>query len=170
MKKLKTTLTVLVLSASSIALAGCVSGDPHNDVHGAGDMHSQESHWMAPSAEAGRTNPIVANVASIEMGKSLFQQNCASCHGINADGTGMAGMMLNPKPANLRVMSGQHPDGDFAWKIREGRGAMPSWKSQLSDDQVWHLVNYIQNLSQQPVSGGDQNGGHGHSDGHGHGH
>lgn len=62
-------------------------------------------------------------------------------------GDGPAAATLNPKPANLVAMSGGHPDGDFAWKIKNGRGAMPAWKSILKENQVWDLVNYIQALN-----------------------
>ena len=43
-------------------------------------------------------------------------------------------------------MAGQHPDGDFAWKVANGRGAMPAWKEILSERDIWHVVNYIQSL------------------------
>ncbi len=84
----------------------------------------------------------------------------------SADGTGVAGSMLEPKPTNLRVMSGNHPDGDFAFKIREGRGAMPSWKGQFDDTSIWHLVNFIQALKEE--SSQDMKKEHGHADGHKH--
>lgn len=168
MKITNTLLTIFTLSISSTAFAGGTHDDMHNSMHGGG--HSGAAHWMAPPSEAALENPIVSSADSINKGQQLFQQNCASCHGVNADGKGMAGMMLNPKPADLRAMSGAHPDGDFAWKIREGRGAMPSWKNQLNDDQVWHLVNFIQNLSQQPEGGKVENIGHDHEEGHAHKH
>jgi mono/diheme cytochrome c family protein len=43
-------------------------------------------------------------------------------------------------------MAGQHSDGDFAWKIANGRGPMPAWKSVLQENQIWDLVNFIQTL------------------------
>jgi C4-dicarboxylate-specific signal transduction histidine kinase len=33
---------------------------------------------------------------------------------------------LNPKPRNLVQSSGMHSDGEIAWKISNGRGAMPA--------------------------------------------
>jgi mono/diheme cytochrome c family protein len=36
-----------------------------------------------------------------------------------------------------------HSDGDFAWKIAEGRGPMPPWKAVLNESQIWDVVNYI---------------------------
>ena len=107
--------------------------------HGAG-------HWMAPPAEASKKNPVDSSSESIAQGKMLYSQYCSSCHGPTAEGDGPAASALNPKPTNLKMMSGHHPDGDFAWKIKNGRGAMPAWDKTLNDTQVWHLVNYIQSL------------------------
>lgn len=49
---------------------------------------------------------------------------CARCHGHQAlgDGPDVAGLPI--KPTNLQAMAGRHPDGDFAWKIKKGRGEM----------------------------------------------
>ena len=113
--------------------------------HG-GDHHGAGAHWMSPKGEAEKPNPVKADAVSIERGKKSYELLCAACHGATAMGDGAAGAALNPKPTNLKAMSGGHPDGDFAWKIANGRGAMPAWKSVLKEDQVWDLVNYIQNL------------------------
>jgi mono/diheme cytochrome c family protein len=41
-------------------------------------------------------------------------------------------------------MSGGHVDGDFAWKIRNGRDEMPAWGEELDDAEIWNLVSFIQ--------------------------
>lgn len=103
-------------------------------------------HWMAPPEALKRRNPIPADRASLERGKKLFQANCISCHGATGKGDGPVAAALNPKPADLTAMAGRHPDGDYAWKIANGRGAMPAWKGTLTDNQIWDVVNYIQKL------------------------
>ena len=112
-----------------------------------GDTVAAGGHWMAPEKAAQRPNPVKANNASRARGKKLFAANCASCHGVAGRGDGPAGAALSPKPADLAVMAGQHPDGDFAWKIANGRGPMPAWNGQLSDKNIWDLVNFIQGLA-----------------------
>ena len=107
-------------------------------------------HWNAPPTAAKRRNPVASNAASIEQGKQLFKQNCAVCHGPAGRGDGPAAASLKPQPADLAMMAGHHPDGDLAWKIANGRGAMPSWKGSLSDEQIWVLVNYIKTLNATP--------------------
>ena len=111
-----------------------------------------EEHWSAPAAAAKRRNPVPTNPASREQGRQLFKQNCIVCHGAEGRGDGPAAASLKPQPADLAVMAGHHPDGDLAWKIANGRGAMPAWKATLSEDQIWRLVNYIKTLGTEPGS------------------
>jgi len=105
-----------------------------------------QEHWIAPPAAAKRMNPVASNAASIEQGRQLFNTNCVACHGPAGRGDGPAAPSLNPRPADLAAMAGHHPDGDLAWKIANGRGAMPSWKSSLSEQQIWILVHYLKSL------------------------
>jgi len=92
------------------------------------------------------------NAASLEQGRQLFKQNCVVCHGVDGRGDGPAAASLKPQPADLAIMAGHHPDGDLAWKIANGRGAMPAWNKTLSEDQIWLLVNYIKTLRAEPGS------------------
>ena len=46
-------------------------------------------------------------------------------------------------------MAGSHTDGDLAWKIAAGRGAMPGWKDSLTEKQIWDIVNFIQSLGSE---------------------
>jgi len=162
MKSNKVIPFLLIVSASTMAL----SSGSHNGGHGHSAMDANNPHWLAPKSAAAEHNPIKMTRQSVATGNKIYQQNCASCHGTQADGNGMAGMMMNPRPADLQAMAGTHPDGDFAYKINTGRGAMPSWKSALEETQVWHLVNFIQSLDKIPFASQQQ--GHDHATGHGH--
>ena len=110
--------------------------------------HSKDdpNRWMAPEKMAQRKNPVKVTSESIQQGKNLYQEHCALCHGSDGLGDGPAAQGLKQKPSNLVAMSGMHVDGDVAWKIAEGRGAMPGWKERLSEEQIWNLVNFIQSL------------------------
>lgn len=109
--------------------------------------HRLEAHWSAPTVAAGRQNPIPSTTVSIYRGKNLFQANCVSCHGTSARGDGPLAKALTPKPADLVAMAPTHPDGGLAWKIAEGRGAMPGWKQSLSEKEIWNVVNFLKSLS-----------------------
>ena len=132
-----------VLFAGLVARSAADTGDHMEHGH---DMGAAQAHWSAPPQAAKRRNPVPSNTASIEQGNKLFQANCASCHGPLGRGDGPTAASLNPRPADLAAMAGHHPDGDLAWKIENGRGAMPPWKGSLSENQIWTLVNYIKSL------------------------
>ena len=162
MNKYKVFSIVAVFSFSSMALASGTHSDSHSKM-------KNMDHWTAPEAELARKNPVKMSDESMMAGAELFQSNCASCHGVNGEGDGPTGAYLKPKPANLRAMAGAHPDGDFAYKIKMGRGSMPGWKNTLSDTEVWHLVNYIKAMGKGPVAKKGEEEGHKHASGEGHG-
>ncbi len=135
---------VLVLFVTGASLI--LSFTQYSFAEGKHEHSHGEKHWAAPKAEAAKANPIKSNPTSIQRGSKSYDQLCASCHGTKALGDGIVAATLEPKPTNLKAMSGRHSDGDFAWKIANGRGAMPAWNTALDENQIWDLVNFIQNL------------------------
>jgi mono/diheme cytochrome c family protein len=134
---------VLILALSVSAQAGGINMNDHFDSNkGQGNRH-----WLAPEEARKRKNPIPREADSINRGRDIYLHKCVSCHGENAEGNGPGADVITPKPANLRKMSGMHSDGDFAWKIENGRGPMPAWKNILTKNEIWDLVNFIQSLS-----------------------
>jgi mono/diheme cytochrome c family protein len=99
--------------------------------------------WMAPKKAANVKNPVVLDNKSIERGRELYSRNCAACHGDNIEGLDAEAAGLEMSPPNLKKRLRTHSDGDFFWKIKEGRGDMPSFNDDLSDNQVWQTINYI---------------------------
>ncbi|MBC7943733.1 MAG: c-type cytochrome [Burkholderiales bacterium] len=141
-----------------------MKGMDHGAVdHGSMKGMDRDAHWTAPEAAAARKNPVKADKASIARGQALFKQNCAVCHGAAGRGDGPAGAALDPKPADLAAMAGEHPDGDFAWKIENGRGAMPPWKGVLTQNQIWDLVNFTRSLGSAKAGSEKSGGGHDNS-------
>ena len=136
----KTILLAVLLGTVTMVYA---SGS-HEGGH---SMKKEQAHWAAPKDAAQQLNPVPSDSNSIEKGLHLFADLCARCHGDQALGDGPDGSVLSVKPTNLKAMAGGHPDGDFAWKIKNGRGDMPAWEDELEEKEIWHLVNYIQSLS-----------------------
>ena len=94
-------------------------------------------------------NPVAADQNSISAGRALFMQNCASCHG--QTGVPPKNLKLDPYPLDLTVHVPQHPDGALYNFIAKGivGTAMRSWttgQGKLTEQQVWHLVNYLRTL------------------------
>lgn len=93
-------------------------------------------------------NPIPPTSESVATGLSLYDIHCQLCHGTEGLGDGPASAGLNPPVADLVVHVPLHPDRalfDFIHDGIEG-AAMPALSEVLSDDEIWHLVNYIRTL------------------------
>ncbi|MGH7809352.1 MAG: CopD family protein, partial [Candidatus Binatia bacterium] len=97
--------------------------------------------------------PAVAYQAlSVANGKSLYHESgCATCHGINGNGDGLAAPELNPKPPDLTAPhADNHTAGDLFWWLSYGvkpSSAMPGFSQSLSDEERWDLINFMRTLS-----------------------
>jgi len=104
----------------------------------------EKTGWIAPEDAKKMKNPVKATKTSIQKGKEIYEKKCALCHGDKGDGKGPAGAGLNPKPTNFKEPHGEKmTDGEHFWKITTGRGAMPSYEKDLTADERWHVINYI---------------------------
>jgi len=63
------------------------------------------------------TRKWVTDKTSINTGKRIYTDLCARCHGVDLQGDGPVAPALKTSPTNLSKMSGNHSDGDFAWKM-----------------------------------------------------
>ena len=97
------------------------------------------------SLEEIQANPELMKLAMAN-GKAAFGDNCASCHGFSGRGDGPAGRLLRPRPADFRLhMDEGHTDAQlYAWVAGGVDGtAMPAFGDTLSEEEIWHVVNYI---------------------------
>ena len=84
------------------------------------------------------------NAYAIAQGQQLFNvMNCVGCHANGGGGMGPALM-------DDRWRYGGRID-QIAATIAEGRpNGMPSWRSKLTEDQIWQLAAYVRSMSGQP--------------------
>ena len=109
-------------------------------------------YYQSPAApNSGPVNPIPPNADSVARGHGLYTANCVPCHGVAGKGDGPVGLTLNPRPADLsaHAVPGVHTDGQLYGWITQGfaGSVMPSFKSVLTDDNRWDLVNYVRTLA-----------------------
>jgi DMSO reductase family type II enzyme heme b subunit len=92
--------------------------------------------------------------AASEVGKALYEDKCAHCHGIEGAGDGSAAENLLPRPRDFTrgiykirsTESGQLPtDQDLFDIISNGMpgSSMPAWSELLTEDERWQLVAHI---------------------------
>ena len=98
-------------------------------------------------------NPTPDTQETIDMGRVVFQANCAICHGPRGLGDGPQAFVLNPKPVNLQLHVPQHATGEIYYWITNGVAGtgMPAWKDTLGDTQRWQVVRYLQALASGKV-------------------
>lgn len=86
-------------------------------------------------------------------GRTLYEFNCRPCHGDKADGNGpMAdGFRLRPIDFSDNGTLETVVEGYIFWRVRNGgpglpveatpwNSAMPIWKKDLTDDQIWMIM------------------------------
>jgi len=100
--------------------------------------------WVAPKSADTLENPLKDNKDAIKKGKKLYASMCVICHGFKGKGDGVAGAALSPRPANFTSKKVQaQTDGALFWKMTNGNPPMASYKSILTKEQRWQLVNYL---------------------------
>ncbi len=104
--------------------------------------------WKAPAKERKVKNPVPGSSASRGRGQKIYADKCASCHGAGGDGNGEMAKALDPLPSNFtdRHMMKEMTDGEIFWKITTGKGPMPSYQKELTDNERWDLVNFLRSL------------------------
>ena len=114
--------------------------------------------WELP-ADADKTkNPVPTSEESVAKGKELYLErtkgNCIFCHGETGSGNEANFPRLRRKPADLtnKERMSAMTDGEVFWKITKGiTGIMPSMEKRLTEEERWHVVNYIRTLGKEPA-------------------
>jgi mono/diheme cytochrome c family protein len=110
---------------------------------------AQGPGWTIPESALAEKSPFQSKGDASKKGRSVFASNCQRCHGREGRGDGPEG---NPraKPADLSNPAGAASDADgvLFYKIWNGRirSSMPAFKSKLTKDDVWAVVEYVRTL------------------------
>jgi mono/diheme cytochrome c family protein len=93
------------------------------------------------------------NQGVVNYGGVLFQQNCAVCHGANAEGTSDwkkadANGNYPPPPLDGSAHAWHHAIPQLTRSIKEGGiklgGVMPAFADKLSDQDILAVIAYFQ--------------------------
>jgi cytochrome c6 len=88
---------------------------------------------------------LVIALPALADGAAIYKTKCASCHG--ADGSGQTPVGKSMKIRDLRSPEVQkQTDVELTKIIAGGKGKMPAYGKQLSNDDVSALIAHIRTL------------------------
>ena len=91
-------------------------------------------------------NPLLPTKENLKLGQTKFLTYCSPCHGNYADGDSrLRGQFPNP-PTLHSTRARDFSDGMIYHIITNGQNVMPSYASQISNEERWAIVNYIRVL------------------------
>ncbi len=79
-------------------------------------------------------------------GEALYGKFCVHCHGATGGGDGKVGGKLPGAPPAYNGTLKDLPEGKIFHSITYGKGLMGSHASQLTQEERWKLVYYVQKL------------------------
>ena len=91
-------------------------------------------------------NPIPRTPAVLKEGEELFTKFCVHCHGATGQGDGPVAAKLPGAPPAYSGSLKKLPEGKIFHSITYGKGLMGSHASQLTQEERWKLVHYVQKL------------------------
>jgi mono/diheme cytochrome c family protein len=97
-------------------------------------------------------NPLQTTEENLTAGATLYLNHCAGCHGLpsNPDSQ-FRRSFYPPAPGFYREMPDMEDTGNFHI-IKHGIRwtGMPAWGSTLSDQQIWQVVLFFDNMHKLP--------------------
>src|SRR3982750_534479 len=140
-----------VLAVAALTLGACDREERHSRSKPIGETvpagESPDTIWpggTVPQTPDPRARLYDNNAPAISEGQFLYSQmNCVGCHSHGGGGMGPA-LMDDEWRFGGRI-------DQIASSIAEGRpNGMPSWRSKLTEDQIWKLAAYVRTMSGQP--------------------
>ena len=94
-------------------------------------------------------NPLDSTKEVVAQGKALYERFCIHCHGAKGAGDGLVGQVFLGVTAYNSATVVDKPGGHLYHVITHGKGRMGSHASQLSEEERWKIVRYVQVLQKQ---------------------
>jgi mono/diheme cytochrome c family protein len=117
-----------------------------------GDVIDYVRSLAVPSGRA-----LSAEQLSIEVGRRIYERDCAVCHGVNGRADTEAGKVLRPSPSQFAdpIEMARLDDGRMYAAIKLGRPgtAMGGWGELLSPAEIIDVMRYVRTLAQPPAPG-----------------
>jgi mono/diheme cytochrome c family protein len=141
MKSRVAIVSAVLLASSAAAFGGGASSEP---------AQNPASGWQLPADADQKKNPRPVDDTLLATGRAVFKDKCARCHGPGGLGDGPDADPDSRKNMDLTngTRADQNADGVVFYKVWNGRRRprMPAFNTQISEDQAWAVVAYVQSL------------------------
>ncbi|MGH7632695.1 MAG: FTR1 family protein, partial [Gemmatimonadaceae bacterium] len=98
---------------------------------------------------------LPTHVLSLADGRSIFEKNCALCHGERGLGDGPAAREIHPAPPAIGSADSMTETSPALMyrviSVGVPRTQMPAWGAALTAQQRWEVVSYVQTLHSTPA-------------------
>src|SRR5215217_7107605 len=157
-----TTFDVAITSSAQNANSSVITNKNSNDTRsilsqpsgGGAQQDFSKNTWELPANADKTKNPTMPTAESIAKGKELYLErtkgNCVFCHGETGSGNEANLTKLRRKPADIsnKERMTAMTDGELFWKISKGiTGIMPAGEKRMTEEERWHVVNYVRTLA-----------------------
>jgi mono/diheme cytochrome c family protein len=137
---------ILVLAATGGILGSDATSDPPAWESSIGVRALNAS---LAKRSTGLKNPIAANdVVALKAGKDHYDHGCSGCHGDAQGPSDWGAKGFYPRaPQFFQNAVAVTPEEAFA-AVHEGvrYSGMGSWKSMMTDQQIWQVANYVSHI------------------------
>ena len=108
-----------------------------------------QDDWVVPDKYVNMKNPTNPK-EDMDIGKSLYDKHCKSCHGKEGYGDGPKAENLNGDLGDFSSEEFQsQTDGALFYKTTYGKDDMPEFIKKIPDDEDrWLVVNYMRTLAE----------------------
>ena len=109
---------------------------------------SKAQAWNVPAKYKSMKNAKQGAKDTEGVGKNLYKQHCASCHGTTGKGDGKKASGLETEMRDFSSAEVQkQTDGELYYKSFIGRNEMPNFEKKVaSAGDKWLLINYIRTM------------------------
>lgn len=91
-------------------------------------------------------NPMLPSKENLELGERKYNTFCSPCHGYHGEGDSrLRGRFPNPPSLHSQKLR-DWSDGRIYHVIVEGQNVMPSYSSQMTEEERWATILYIRAL------------------------
>ena len=135
LKNLKTMALLAIIAVVSFALYSFT--------------YEVQEEWVVPEEYENMKNPTDPAV-DLDIGKSLYNKHCKSCHGKEGYGDGpkadeVEGDLGDFSSEEFHTQS----DGAIFYKSYIGRYDMPNYEKKIPDEEdMWLVVNYMRTMKE----------------------